>query len=75
MYGLLLNASRTPKFSKILIGLALGYALFPFDIIPDFIPVLGHIDDVVIVPALIVLALKLVSNEVCQGSRYRAMES
>ena len=75
MYRFLLNDNRTPKFSKLLIGLALGYALFPLDIIPDFIPVLGHIDDIVIVPALIMLAFKLVPNEVYQECKYRAMET
>lgn len=75
VYKLLLNHFRTPKLSKILLGLALGYALFPFDIIPDFIPVLGQIDDMVIVPAFIVLALKLVPDEVYQECKNRAMET
>lgn len=75
VYRLLLNDSRTPKLSKFLLGLALGYALFPFDMIPDFIPVLGQIDDLVIVAALIVLALKLVPNEVYQECKYRAMDA
>ena len=73
VYRLLLNDIRTPKLSKILIGLALVYALFPFDIIPDFIPVLGHVDDFVIVPVLIVLALKLVPEEVYQECKSRVM--
>ena len=75
VYRLLLNDIRTPKLSKILIGLALVYALFPFDIIPDFIPVLGHVDDFVIVPVLIVLALKLVPEEVYQECKSRVLET
>jgi uncharacterized membrane protein YkvA (DUF1232 family) len=75
VYQLLLNDIRTPKLSKILLGLALVYAVFPFDIIPDFIPVLGHVDDMVIVPALIVLALKLVPKEVYQECKSRVMET
>jgi uncharacterized membrane protein YkvA (DUF1232 family) len=43
-----------------LIGIAIAYALSPVDLIPDFIPVLGHLDDVIIVPLLIFAALKLV---------------
>lgn len=75
VYKLLLNDSRTPKSSRILLGLALGYLLFPFDIIPDFVPVIGQIDDLIIVPVLILLALKLVSNEVYQECRNRAMKT
>lgn len=47
-----------------LLGLAIGYLLLPFDLIPDFIPVIGHLDDVVIVPGLIYLALKMIPNEI-----------
>ena len=64
VYKLLLNDIRTPKLSKILVGLAIAYALFPFDIIPDFIPVIGHIDDMVIVPTLILIALTIIPKEV-----------
>lgn len=75
LYRLLLNDIRTPKLSKILLGLALGYALFPFDIIPDFIPVIGQIDDMIIVPTLILLALKLVPNKVYQECKNRVLET
>ena len=44
---------RTPSSAKILIGLTVGYLLCPIDLIPDFIPVLGLLDDLIIVPALI----------------------
>ncbi|MEO8419277.1 MAG: DUF1232 domain-containing protein [Methylophilaceae bacterium] len=47
-----------------LLGLAIGYLLLPFDLIPDFIPVIGHLDDVVIVPGLIYLALKMIPHEI-----------
>ena len=47
VYGLVLRDRRTPWPAKALPALAVGYVLLPFDIIPDFIPVIGHLDDLV----------------------------
>lgn len=62
----LLKDKRVPMISRVLLGLAIGYAFMPFDLIPDFIPVVGHLDDVIIIPALIYLALKFIPKEVYQ---------
>lgn len=51
---------RTPFAAKFLIAITVGYLLSPIDLIPDFIPVLGMLDDLVIVPLLISLSLKLI---------------
>ena len=51
---------RTPVLAKLVAGLTAAYALSPIDLIPDFIPVLGYLDDLLIVPAGIWLALRLI---------------
>lgn len=51
---------RVPRLAKLVAGLVAAYALSPIDLIPDFIPVLGHLDDLLIVPAGLWLALRLV---------------
>ena len=73
VYRLVLVDRRTPRAAKWLLWLAIGYVLLPFDVIPDFIPVLGHVDDVVVVPALIVLALWLTPAEVVADCRRQAV--
>ncbi len=51
---------ETPLAAKIIAGITIAYALSPIDLVPDFIPVLGYIDDLVILPLLSALAIKLI---------------
>lgn len=55
---------RTPWYAKLLLAIIVSYALSPIDLIPDFIPVLGYLDDMVIVPAGIALAVRLIPPDV-----------
>ncbi|MFH0872675.1 MAG: YkvA family protein [bacterium] len=66
--------TRTPGpwYAKAFAALVLGYALSPIDLIPDFIPVLGYLDDLVIVPAGIALLLKMILREVLEDCREKA---
>ena len=75
VYRLIFSDPRTPRAAKWLLGAAIAYAISPVDLIPDFIPVLGYFDDLVIVPTLVILALKLVPREVVDDCRSRAKDS
>lgn len=72
VYQLVRKDPGTPRLAKILLALAIGYMLLPFDLIPDFIPVLGHLDELVIVPGLVLLALKLIPADVIAACREQA---
>ena len=69
VYQRVLKDERTPARAKIFLGLAIAYLCMPFDLIPDFIPVIGHLDDVVIIPALVFAALRSVPRELVSEHR------
>jgi uncharacterized membrane protein YkvA (DUF1232 family) len=69
VYQLVAKHPDTPWIAKICLGLAIGYLLLPFDLIPDFIPILGQLDDVVIVPLLVYTALKLTPASIIVSCR------
>lgn len=64
--------ARTPWYAKALGLFVVAYALSPIDLIPDFIPVLGYVDDVLLLPGLIWLAIKLLPPDVLQECRVQA---
>lgn len=63
---------RTPRLARLVAGATLAYAFSPIDLVPDFVPVLGYLDDLLIVPAGVALAVRLVPPEVMAESRARA---
>ena len=69
VYQCIARHPRAPRDAKWWLSLALGYALMPFDLIPDFIPIIGHLDDALIVPGLIWIALKRVPPDVVRECR------
>ncbi len=68
-YRRVIKDPRTPRSARWLLGLAVGYAVFPIDLIPDFIPVIGYLDDVLLVAILVILAMKMVPPEVIEDCR------
>lgn len=66
---------RTPLYAKILAACVVGYAFSPIDLIPDFIPVLGLLDDLVLIPIGIALVLKMIPAEVMADCRQKAGET
>ncbi len=63
---------RTPWYAKLLVGAIVAYALSPIDLIPDFVPVLGYLDDLILLPLGITLAIKLIPPSVLGECRARA---
>jgi uncharacterized membrane protein YkvA (DUF1232 family) len=71
-YRLVVNDCRTPARARLLLWAAIGYALLPFDIIPDFIPIVSHLNDLIIIPFLIIIAFKIIPDEVTDGCRAKS---
>lgn len=67
-----LKSKDTPLLAKILAGITIGYALSPIDLIPDFIPVLGYLDDIIILPVLIALTIQLIPKDALERFRKEA---
>ncbi|HSI24327.1 MAG TPA: DUF1232 domain-containing protein [Methylotenera sp.] len=68
-YQRLQQHPETPKLAKALLWLAIGYVLMPFDLIPDFLPVIGQLDELVVIPLLLYFALKLTPQPVIEACK------
>jgi uncharacterized membrane protein YkvA (DUF1232 family) len=66
---------RTPWYARLLIACIVAYAFSPIDLIPDFVPVLGYLDDLILIPLGIAFAIRLVPAAVLAESRARAQAS
>jgi uncharacterized membrane protein YkvA (DUF1232 family) len=69
-----LKDKDTPIGAKILAGITVGYALSPIDFIPDFIPVLGYLDDVIILPVLVALTVKCIPKDIWDKSKQKSLD-
>ena len=63
---------RTPWHARVFSALVVAYFLSPVDLVPDFIPILGYLDDLILVPLGITLALKMIPSEVLTDARKQA---
>ena len=66
---LALKDKETPIIAKIFAGITVAYALSPIDLIPDFIPILGYLDDVILLPAFVALTIKFIPNDILEKKR------
>ena len=65
---------RVPWYAKLFAALVVGYAFSPIDLIPDSIPVLGYLDDLILVPLGVALAVRMIPEDVLSESRQKARE-
>ena len=71
---LALNDKKTPWYAKLFAALTVVYALSPIDFIPDFIPILGYLDDLIILPSLVALTVKFIPKDVFDEYRKQAQD-
>jgi uncharacterized membrane protein YkvA (DUF1232 family) len=70
--GFAVRHPRVPWYAKVVAGCVVAYALSPIDLIPDFIPVLGYLDDLVLIPLGVALVIRLIPADVLAECRARA---
>ena len=69
---LALKDADTPMLAKVFAGITVVYALSPIDLVPDFIPVLGYLDDVILLPMLVAITIRFIPKDVLESSRQNA---
>ena len=69
VYRSIVSDPRCPRLARWLLIAALAYAMSPIDLIPDFIPVIGHLDDIIILPFLVWLAVRIIPGELIAEHR------
>ena len=75
LYRLVLSDKRTPKIVKVLLGFIVGYAIFPFDFVTDLFPILGWIDDLLVIFSLIWLIFRIIPKKIVEDSQKKIRES
>jgi len=63
---------ETPRYGKVLTAIIVGYALSPIDLIPDFVPILGYMDDVILLPLGIAFVIKIIPSKILDACRESA---
>lgn len=71
---LALKKKETPVIAKVFAMITIGYALSPIDLIPDFIPVLGYLDDIILLPAMIALTIRFIPDKILIQCQKEAAE-
>lgn len=71
LYRQVLAHERTPRIARVCLAAAIAYAVSPVDLIPDWIPALGYLDDLIVVPGLVWLGLRFVPDHVIAECRRR----
>ena len=69
---LALKDKETPILAKVFVGITVAYALSPIDLVPDFVPVLGYLDDVILLPMLVALTIKFIPKDILERNREQA---
>ena len=67
-----LKDKDTPILAKIFASITVAYALSPIDFVPDFIPVLGYLDDIILLPMLVALTIKFIPTDIIERNRQQA---
>ena len=66
---------RIPIWKRLFLGAVIGYAVSPIDLIPDFIPIIGYLDDLILIPVGLAIAIKLIPKDIMYDCEKRALEN